>query len=61
MKTLITVSWAVTTKVEVDPLLMSADAYREKIQHIATVRAAEGLNWKDGIVTDCEAFPSLVE
>lgn len=63
MKTRITVSWAHTVEIEVDPVLMAAgdSAYIEKIKQEAEAQARKDLNLHDSLVTDCEDFPDIAD
>jgi hypothetical protein len=61
MKTRITVSWANTVEIEVDESRLNDGKYLEDIRNRATYLAGENINWKDGVVTDCEDIPKLVE
>jgi hypothetical protein len=68
MKIKVTVMWAQTLEIEVDKKILydlSDTTLREKViaqYRIAAInQAAENINWKDGIITDCEDFPDLIE
>jgi len=61
MKTLVTVAWAVTVAVEIDPVEINDPKYAEQIQIKAIMEAHKSLQMRDGMVTDCEDFPQLVE
>ena len=61
MKTLVTVAWAVTVEVEIDPVEINDPKYAEQIQIKAIMEAHKSLQMRDGMVTDCEDFPQLVE
>jgi hypothetical protein len=63
MKTNITVSWARVVEVDVDPalLILKGDEYMDEVRNKAVEAAGAEINWKDGIVTDCEDFPQLAE
>jgi hypothetical protein len=68
MKTKVTVMWAQTLEIEVDKDILddlSNTTLREEViaqyRNIAISQAAKNINWKDGIVTDCEDFPDLIE
>ena len=61
MLTNITVSWACTVGIEVDPKNMEDPEYILEIQTKAAQEAVQRVRWKDGMVTKCEAFPRLLE
>jgi hypothetical protein len=61
MKTKITVAWSLTLDVEVDSTKMNDEAYLDKVRNEAVERAGSQINWKDGMVTDCEDFPQISE
>ena len=61
MKTLITVGWARTVEVDVDPDRLKDENYVTEIQNKATELAGAELNWKDGQITDSDPFPELIE
>ncbi len=61
MKTKITVGWIGTMEIEVDPSRMDDPDYREEIQAKAHQDAFELVRAKEGMITDCEAFPQLLE
>jgi hypothetical protein len=61
MKTNITVSWATTVEVDVDPSLLNNEIYMDEVRNEAVKLAWSNVNWKDGVVTDCEDFPQLAE
>jgi len=61
MKTLVTVAWAVTVSVDIDSEKANDEVYLDKVRNEATSLAGDSVNWKDGIITDCENFPQLVE
>ncbi len=61
MLTKMTVSWAYTIMVDVDSEKASDRDYIVDIQIKAAKQAVELVQWKDGMVTDCEVFPQMVE
>jgi len=61
MLTKITVSWAYTVGIEVDPKKIEESNYILEIQTRAAQEAVQHVRWKDGMVTNCEAFPQLLE
>ena len=61
MKTRITVAWAITVEIEVDPTKVNSQIYLEEVRHEAEKVARENLDLSDGMVTDCEEFPQLLE
>lgn len=61
MKTNITVGWAMTVEMDVDPSLLNDETYKDKVRNEAVKLAGGEINWQDGIVTDCEDFSQLVE
>ena len=63
MKTLITVCWSQTVEVDVDPVRLAAgdEKYMQEIRDKAIVLGGDDLDWKTGMVTDCESFPQLAE
>lgn len=60
-RTRLTVAWSRTIDVDVDPDQMGNPDYISKIQNKAVEDAAADINWREGMVTDCEDFPELVE
>lgn len=60
-ETFITVSWSRTIKMEVDEKLIHNQNYKEEIQAAAVKCASECVELSDGMVVDCEDFPSLIE
>lgn len=61
MKTRITVGWAYTVEVDVDPARVNDEAYRNEIRGEALEQASGNMSLKDGMITDCEDFPDLAE
>lgn len=63
MKTLVTVCWANTVEIEVDPVLLAAgdEKHQDECRTKAIKEAWLNVNEKDGMVTDCESFPDLAE
>ena len=65
MKTFVTVAWAVTVAVDVDPEKMESgdEVYMYELRYEARSLAASSLvlNLHDSMITDCEDFPQLVE
>ena len=61
MKILMTVVWARRVEVDVYPERLNDENYVTEIQNKATELAGADLDWKDGIISDCEQFPQLVE
>jgi len=63
MKTFVTVAWAVTVAVEVDPQKMEDENYINEVRYEARSLAASSLvlNLHDSMITDCEDFSQLVE
>lgn len=61
MKTLVTCSWAVTVQIDVDESRLNDKGYILELQDKAVEEAGANLYARDGMVTDCEDFPELVE
>ena len=61
MKTHITVAWCNTIEVEVDETQLDSDKYLDDVRNKAVAEASNNINWREGLVTDCEDFPELVE
>ena len=61
MKILMTVVWARRVEVDVYPERLNDENYVTEIQNKATELACADLDLKDGIISDCEQFPQLVE
>jgi hypothetical protein len=61
MRTKITVAWAHTVELSVEPEKMTNAAYVEAVKMMALEQASKDVNLKEGMVTDCEDFPEIAE
>lgn len=61
MKINITVAWSNTVRVEFDESRLKDEGYLDEIRNQAVQEASSNITWKDGMVTDCEEVPALIE
>ena len=61
MKIQTTVAWANVVELDVDEARLKDPSYLDECRNTAVSLASNNINWKDGVVTDCNAVPELCE
>lgn len=62
MKTIqVTVSFSQTVEIQVDESRLNDQEYLAESRDLAVAEAACEINWRSGVVSDCEDAPELVE
>ncbi|HOT88329.1 MAG TPA: hypothetical protein PL028_02165 [Bacteroidales bacterium] len=58
---MVTVGWSVSVKIPVDPSRLKQKDYLDELRDLAVREAADGFEWKGGMVISCDEIPDLVE